>query len=119
MNFVAHRSRMPRDCGILACSIALPQDYEYVRFSMRRHLEASGQIDWAVMDAYLVGWRYVKADGKHRLDQAPLPAGRLLAFTELYRDRAWIGHYCAVINGDLHDHSDTRDGRLLGYWRRF
>jgi hypothetical protein len=39
-----------------------------------------------------------------------------LAFTEL--DRAWFGHYAAVINGTLYDDTDTRDGRLLGYWKR-
>lgn len=44
--------------------------------------------------------------------------GRLIVFTELWRDGVRQGHVAVVINDTLHDATDTRDAYLLGYWRR-
>ncbi len=118
------------DCGVRAIAIATDADYRTVYESVRRHLKqkytsgpnASPRNGIFVTDYkdYMdsIGWVWVPlmrpGQGcKFHLAWDELPSGRII--TRLSR------HYCAVINGTVHDNHYPNEGSatgrcVYGYW---
>jgi len=120
--------KTPRDCGVRAIAIAARLPYKEARTLANRHCQrfhrpnesASKGLYRDTMDSIFeeLGWQWVATMGKGtgctvHLTPSELPKGRIVVRLSK--------HYAAVIDGVLHDLSDSsREGKrcVYGYWQK-